>query len=1170
MGTIDLSGVTAPRSVRYGATTTTPLAYGSQLGSYHLLESIGHGGEADIWSAWDERRQQVVAMKLISKRAETSYYGERSSNEFEQQVRVVAGLNHPHVLPLYEFGQNEAYYYFVMRYSCSGSLADLLLKGPLPLADVLLLTAQITSALSYLHEQSVVHRDLKPGNILMDSQKRVYLADFGLAKRLALETTPLHTGRGTGAYAPFEQHALQGIMPQSDVYSLGVVIYEMLTGQLPWEGTVYLAEQQYRTQQELPDPREVIPELPEAVTDALRQFTAFRWKERPESAAAAFQLLLDASGLTPPEPFIRLHNSPPPLDEVLFAAQDANTLYHHFQAAWQPDAAAFPARLTHFALIDGVYTRPMLYDITVDEGLARFMLRGALTHDYNSGYWWQALSEPRAKAVICEQTLAHEGDAAAAQLFTYLLNEPENTWPVGAFSPQTLERLLDIALHAQTWPVRDQAFKLLARLTPHAQRWQPVGLSAEGDARLAQLALNRSSQAAQAARLIGRLRSETAVQALVAAHFDAETSSSVLEALQEIRSSAGHLPGIVPTRLRWQLLQQRLQQQWREDSPGFSLPRGVIGIFSGLVVCLFLLLGLFDDQAAWLQDILLQPYPTSQVVTIVEVNDDSLERYGRWDSWPRSLHADLIAQLKAAGAGVIVFDFVFGSATAEDEVLAAAMAEAGNVVQPMPGVGDAIHDQPNHVRYEQYVQPPPTLSAASAAVGSTNVLLDSDGMVRRLPTLIAVDGERYPNIVLAALQVFLSTPEGQPDLPEPESGYLSFVGRDIPVDEHGIMYIHYAGPPRTEQAATFQFVPYQDVLEGAAAPELFRNKIVLVGVTATATTDYYLTPVSRGRLMYGVELLANAIETIWSGRFIRQPANVVTLFTILSLSLGMGWAASRPWQGLGWLLGLGVLYFVGTSLLFDRTGLALNLFFPLLGLVLSYGTATAYRLTVTSRRNRELMQLFAARVNPMTASAAIAAVQKGEIDLSGRDEELSAVVVQLQGQGSYATQHGPEALLSLVNHWREFVVAAAFDLGGTVVDLKSDQFLILFNTPLPQPDHPSRALRAVLALRTRCHAYQQQLPPEHPERQIGLGCGLHAGHAIVGFTGSAPRYVYTALGEAIQVATELATAAAHGHILLSAALHDKVKDLLGGLPTEMTAVTGLEQLVTTITPPTTT
>lgn len=1167
MGTIDLSGVTASRSVRPGATTSLPLAYGSQLGSYRLLESIGHGGEADIWSAWDERRQQVVAIKLLSKRAETVYYGERSSNEFEQQVRVVAGLNHPYVLPLYEFGQNEAYYYFVMRYSCSGSLADLLLQGPLPLFDVLLLTAQITSALSYLHKQSVVHRDLKPGNILMDSQKRVYLGDFGLAKRLALETTPLHTGRGTGAYAPFEQHALQGIMPQSDVYSLGIVIYEMLTGQLPWGGTVYLAEQQYRTQQELPDPREVIPELPETVTYALRQFTAFRWKERPESAAAAFQLLLDASGLTPQEPFSRLHHSPPPLDELLFAAQDANALYHHFQTEWQPGAAAFPARLTHFALMDGVYTRPTLYKTTVAEPLTRFMLRGALAHDYNLSYWWQAIAEPRDKAVICEQTLTHEGDAAAARLFTYLLNEPENTWPMGSFSSQALERLLDIALYAQTWPVRDQAFKLLTLLTPHVQQWQSVGLSPEGDAHLAQLALNGSSQAAQAARLIGRLRSKTAVQALIAAHSSPENRPLVLDALQEIQNSAGHLPRIVPARLRWQLLKQRLHQQWREDSPGFSLPRGVIGLFSGLVVCLFLLLGLFDDQAAWLQDTLLQPYPTSQVVTIVEVNDTSLERYGRWDSWPRSLHADLIEQLNAAGARAIVFDFVFGSVTSEDEILAAAMVEAGNVVQPIPGVGDAIHDQPNHVRYEQYVQPPPTLLAASAAVGSTNVLLDADGIVRRLPTLITVDGERYPSIVLAALQVFLTASEGQLNLPEPESGHLPFAGRDIPVDEHGIMAIHYAGPPRTGQAATFQFVPYHDVLEGAAAPELFRDKIVLVGMTATATTDYYLTPVSRGRLMYGVELLANAIETVWSGRFIRQPHNAITLLTILSLSLGMGWAASRPWQGLGWLLGLGLLYFVAASFLFDRTGLALSLFFPLLGLGLSYGAATAYRLTVTSRRNRELMQLFAARVNPATASAAIAAVQKGEIDLSGRDEELSAVVVQLQGQGSYAAQHGPEALLRLVNHWREFVVAAAFDLDGTVVDLKSDQFLILFNTPLPQPDHPSRTLRAVLTLRTRSHEYQQQLTSQHPERQIGLGCGLHTGHAIVGFTGAAPRYVYTALGEAIQVATELATAAAHGHILLSPALHDKVKGLLGGLPTEMTTIIGIEQPIIAIIPP---
>ncbi len=140
-----------------------------------------------------------------------------------------------------------------------------------------------------------------------------------------------------------------------------------------------------------------------------------------------------------------------------------------------------------------------------------------------------------------------------------------------------------------------------------------------------------------------------------------------------------------------------------------------------------------------------------------------------------------------------------------------------------------------------------------------------------------------------------------------------------------------------------------------------------------------------------------------------------------------------------------------------------------------------------------------------------------------------------------------------------------FEFEGTIIDLKSDQFLILFNTPLPQPNHAQRAINTVLSLRRRIYLYQHQLPADHPERQVDLGYGLHSGHAIVGFTGSAPRYVYSALGEAITVATELAAAAAAGQILLSDVMYDKVKDLLGGLETQPEIVPGLDTPVFAIT-----
>ena len=140
-----------------------------------------------------------------------------------------------------------------MRYSSAGTLVNLLAKGPLSLDNMMRLTAQVCSALEYLHKLGILHRDIKPSNIMLDWRQRAYLSDFGLAKQLLQETRPLHTGRGTGPYAPYEQHAMLTAVPQSDIYSLGVMIYELLVGKLPWEGTESLALQQGRKFVELPD-----------------------------------------------------------------------------------------------------------------------------------------------------------------------------------------------------------------------------------------------------------------------------------------------------------------------------------------------------------------------------------------------------------------------------------------------------------------------------------------------------------------------------------------------------------------------------------------------------------------------------------------------------------------------------------------------------------------------------------------------------------------------------------------------------------------------------------------------------------------------------------------------------------------------------------------------------
>lgn len=396
------------------------LTRGYQLGNYALLERIGIGGEGTVWSAWDDDHKRVVALKVVLTLGSDPFYAPMISGEFENQVHLLESLEHPNILPFYEFGVSNDYCYFATRYNCVGSLAGLLNAGPLSLQEALDLIGQIIAALEYLHRHKVVHRDLKPSNILIDSQRRAYLSDFGLARRLLQDTAPLHTGRGSGPYAPYEQHIPGIITPQSDIYSLGILIYEMLTGELPWAGTNDLLKQQSEGKLVLPDLQDTDPRLPSSLSEVLRYMTAFEWIKRPISVSEARELLIEALPDHLGSDTSTLHRPMPILDETELVAQDARYLLGKFLPEWNSETEAFPASLTHLAFLDSVLMQDEPHTLTLDDELCHFMRRGALAHGYRVDHWWKNASDRRAKKKAWEQTVANEEDVvierASAQL----------------------------------------------------------------------------------------------------------------------------------------------------------------------------------------------------------------------------------------------------------------------------------------------------------------------------------------------------------------------------------------------------------------------------------------------------------------------------------------------------------------------------------------------------------------------------------------------------------------------------------------------------------------------------------------------------------------------------------------------------------------------------------
>jgi CHASE2 domain-containing sensor protein len=270
-----------------------------------------------------------------------------------------------------------------------------------------------------------------------------------------------------------------------------------------------------------------------------------------------------------------------------------------------------------------------------------------------------------------------------------------------------------------------------------------------------------------------------------------------------------------------------------------------------------------------------------------------------------------------------------------------AIKQAGNVIQPVLGLGDAYRGSGEMV-YEELLLPNESLLEAVASVGHTNIILNEDGVGRQAPLIIRAGEEQYPSMAIAAIRVFMGVEESQ--FGELDNGVLEFAGRRIPVDNSSAMIVNYAGPPASPDFTTFQTVSYRSVIDGQAPGELIKDKIVLVGMTATGERDYYMTPVSHGRPMAGVEVMANKIETIWSGRFIDRPGEGLRILILMLIGVLVGMLPQRIWTGLALTILITVLYILVASWLFDSRGVMLDLFYPFLVMTLSYAVTTAYRL----------------------------------------------------------------------------------------------------------------------------------------------------------------------------------------------------------------------------------
>ncbi len=276
---------------------------GEQVGPYQITAQLGSGGMATVFKAYHAALDRYVAIKVLHPAFKQD---PNFLSRFQREARIVAKLEHPHIVPVFDFSEANGQPYLVMRFIEGETLKAHLSTRDLSLAEVRRVIKPVAEALAYAHGQGVLHRDVKPSNILLTPEGGVYLADFGLARMAQAGESTLSQDSllGTPQYiSPEQAQGQSDLDARTDIYSLGVVVYELLVGRVPYQADTPYAVIHDHIYAPLPLPRSIKPDFPEVLErvllKALTKDRADRYASVNEFYAALDQAIDQASSLSP-------------------------------------------------------------------------------------------------------------------------------------------------------------------------------------------------------------------------------------------------------------------------------------------------------------------------------------------------------------------------------------------------------------------------------------------------------------------------------------------------------------------------------------------------------------------------------------------------------------------------------------------------------------------------------------------------------------------------------------------------------------------------------------------------------------------------------------------------------------------------------------------------------
>ena len=320
---------------------------GQDIGRYHIIDQLGQGGMATVYKAYDTRLDREVAIKLIRAESFGSEVSEQMLKRFEREAKSLAKMTHPNIVPIHDYGDYNGSPYLVMAYIPGGTLKNLTGKA-MPYPQAARLIAPVAHALAYAHSMNIIHRDVKPANILITSSGQTMLSDFGVAKILESEDGNTLTGTGMGIGTPeymAPEQWVNMVVPQTDIYALGVVFYELITGRKPYTADTPVAILIKQNNDPLPRPKQFITDLPDQVEQVIFKALAKKPEERYSNmeafATALEKLTAQADTLQVSTPAVAAVAAPAARDKPMAAAPPTRSDIYRNDSS-QPVQSVYP------------------------------------------------------------------------------------------------------------------------------------------------------------------------------------------------------------------------------------------------------------------------------------------------------------------------------------------------------------------------------------------------------------------------------------------------------------------------------------------------------------------------------------------------------------------------------------------------------------------------------------------------------------------------------------------------------------------------------------------------------------------------------------------------------------------------------------------------------------